>query len=119
MGGLLAELESAGPRKAFALGVVLGVLNPNLFIMLAGMSVISSSAVSVGAALLAILVLLIAAIADFLIPIGLFVVFGARAERRLVALETWMLGHSRALTLGVLLGFGTLFAVRGIVNPVS
>ncbi|MEV0077943.1 GAP family protein [Nocardia neocaledoniensis] len=113
---LLAELESAGPRKAFALGVVLGVLNPNLFIMLAGMSAISSSAVSVGAALVATVVLLIAAVADFIIPIGVFVVLGERAERGLAALETWMLAHSRALTLAVLFGFGALFAVRGVLD---
>ncbi|MFE3542920.1 GAP family protein [Nocardia sp. NPDC059177] len=113
---LLAELDSAGPRKAFALGVVLGVLNPNLFIMLAGMSAISSAAVGIGAALLATLVLLVAAVADFLIPIAAFVLAGDRAERGLAVLEKWMLAHSRTLTLSVLFGFGTLFALRGILD---
>ncbi|MEV6217230.1 GAP family protein [Nocardia sp. NPDC051833] len=113
---LLAELDSAGPRKAFALGVVLGVFNPNLFIMLAGMSAISSAAVGTGAALVATLVLLVAAVADFIIPIGIFIIVGEHAEHGLAVLEKWMLAHSRALTLSVLFGFGTLFAVRGIVN---
>ncbi|MFD4461977.1 GAP family protein [Nocardia sp. NPDC058480] len=116
---LLAELDSAGPRKAFALGVVMGVLNPNLFIMLSGMSAISSSAVTIGAALIATFVLLVAAVADFIIPIAIFVAAGERAERGLAVLETWMLAHSRTLTLAVLLGFGALFTVRGIVNLVG
>ncbi|MEV0431659.1 GAP family protein [Nocardia sp. NPDC050413] len=113
---LLAELDSAGPRKAYVLGLVLGVLNPNVFIMLAGLSTISSSAVGVGAALTATLVLLVAAIADFLIPVGIFLAAGARAESALATAESWMLAHSRTLTLAVLLGFGALFTVRGIVS---
>ncbi|MEV0332222.1 GAP family protein [Nocardia sp. NPDC050717] len=116
---LLAELDAAGPRKAFALGLVLGMVNPNLFIMLSGMSVISSSAVSVGAALLATLILLLAAVADFLVPIGVYLAVGPRADQGLATLEKWMLAHSRTLTLSVLFGFGALFTVRGIVDLTS
>lgn len=112
---LLTELETAGPRKAFAIGLVLGILNPNVFIMLSGMSIVSSASVSIGASLVATLVLLIAAAADFLIPIGAYLIGGERTERGLVAVETWMLRHSRELTLGVLFGFGALFTIRGAV----
>ncbi|OMQ24341.1 GAP family protein [Rhodococcus sp. D-1] len=42
---VLRELETAGPRRAFVIGVALGVLNPNLFIMMSGMSIIASSPV--------------------------------------------------------------------------
>ncbi|WP_278263028.1 GAP family protein [Nocardia sp. AG03] len=113
---LLTELETAGPRKSFAIGLVLGVLNPNLFIMMSGMSVISSSAVAIGAALVATAALLLAASADFLIPIGAYLIAGDRADRGLAVVEAWMLRNSRTLTLSVLFGFGALFTVRGVVD---
>ncbi|WP_336083003.1 GAP family protein [Nocardia sp. SSK8] len=113
---LLTELETAGPRKAFAIGLVLGVLNPNLFIMLSGMTVISSAAVAIGASLVATLILLLAASADFLLPIGAYLIAGDRADHTLAVVEDWMLAHSRTLTLSVLFGFGTLFALRGLVG---
>ncbi|MFE5479619.1 GAP family protein [Nocardia sp. NPDC056541] len=113
---VLDELATAGPRKAFAIGVVLGVLNPNLFIMMSGMSVIASSAVGLADALLATAILLVAAVVDFLIPIGIYLAMGERAERSLAVAQAWMLSHSRMLTLSVLLGFGALFTARGIVN---
>ncbi|MFD4461209.1 GAP family protein [Nocardia sp. NPDC058480] len=113
---VLAELADAGPRKAFAMGLVLGVLNPNLFIMLSGMSVIASSAVGLAAALLATVILLVAAVADFLIPIGIYLAVGERADQGLAAAQAWMLRNSRLLTLSVLLGFGALFTLRGVVS---
>lgn len=111
---LLRTLETARPRKAFAIGVVLGVLNPNLFLMVAGLATISSSAVDPGPALAATVLLLAAAAADFAIPIAAFVLLGDRAERALDVTDAWMLRHSRTLTLAVLLGFGALFTVRGL-----
>ncbi|MFE6862421.1 GAP family protein [Nocardia sp. NPDC057668] len=113
---LLAELESAGPRKAFVIGIALAVINPNLFIMMAAMSSISSSGSGAGAALVATLALLVAASLDFLIPMGVFVILGERARTALDRAETWMLAHSRALSLGVLFGFGALFTVRGVID---
>ncbi|MFI6866159.1 GAP family protein [Nocardia sp. NPDC050406] len=113
---LLRELETAGPRKAFVIGIALGVINPNLFIMMAGMSAISSSDVGVAAALFATLLLLIAASLDFLIPMGIYAALGERARTGLDTAQDWMLRHSRALSLGVLFGFGALFTVRGLVD---
>ncbi|QNG20231.1 hypothetical protein G4H71_13215 [Rhodococcus triatomae] len=115
---LLRELESAGPRKAFVLGVALGVINPNLFLMISGMSIIASSTVSPTAALVAALLLLIAASLDFLVPIGVYRLLGDRARVGLDRLQAWMLRNSRSLTLAVLFGFGALFTVRGIVDLV-
>ncbi|MBT1258343.1 GAP family protein [Rhodococcus erythropolis] len=113
---VLRELETAGPRRAFAIGVVLGVVNPNLFIMMSGMSIIASSPVGVVNALLASLLLLLSASLDFLIPIGAFLAAGERARAALDAAEAWMLGHTRILTLAMLYCFGALFTVRGITN---
>ncbi|MFD6400060.1 GAP family protein [Nocardia sp. NPDC060249] len=124
--GRVLLLRSRDPMRnasTFGLGflvvysvVVLGVLNPNLFIMMSGMSVIASSAVGLEAALLATVILLVAAVVDFLIPIGIYLAMGERAEHGLAVAQAWMLRHSRVLTLSVLLGFGALFTARGIVN---
>ncbi|WP_067690451.1 GAP family protein [Nocardia jejuensis] len=113
---LLQELDTAGPPKAFVIGIALGVINPNLFIMMAAMSSVSSSGVGPGAALLATVLLLVAASLDFLIPVGVFVLLGERARLGLDRAESWMLSHSRALSLAVLFGFGALFTVRGAAS---
>ncbi|MGW4635953.1 GAP family protein [Nocardia sp. NPDC004415] len=112
---LLSALETASPRRAFAIGVLLGVLNPNLFLMIAGMTTIASSTVGATAALVAVLLLLVAAAADFAVPIALYLALGERAERALDVADAWMLRYSRTLTLAVLFGFGALFTVRGVV----
>ncbi|WP_067813293.1 GAP family protein [Nocardia inohanensis] len=113
---LLSELETAGPRKAFVIGIALGVINPNLFIMMAGMSAISSSDTGVAAALLTTLLLLLAASLDFLIPMGIYAALGERARTGLDTVQAWMLRHSRMLSLGVLFGFGALFTLRGLAT---
>ncbi|AHH17081.1 hypothetical protein DUF2910 [Nocardia nova SH22a] len=112
----VSELENVGPRGAFLMGLGLAVINPNLFIMMSGMSLISSSGVSAAMAILATVVLLIAAILDFVIPIGIYMLLGDRARGGLDAAKTWMVGHTRMLSLAVLFGFGALFTLRGIVN---
>ncbi|WP_370185371.1 GAP family protein [Rhodococcus wratislaviensis] len=113
---LLRELDIAGPRRAFVIGIALGVLNPNLFIMMSGMSIIASSPVGTAGALLAALLLLLSASLDFAIPIGSFLVLGNRARTALATAENWMLRHSRTLTLAMFYVFGALFTIRGITN---
>ncbi|NEW34484.1 hypothetical protein GV791_18250 [Nocardia cyriacigeorgica] len=113
---LLRELESSGPQRAFVIGIALAVLNPNLFLMMSGMSAISSSDASPAAALGATALLLLAASLDFLVPIAVYVIAGDRAQRWLDAMQIWMIRNSRPMTLAVLFGFGALFAARGIVD---
>ncbi|MBF6416151.1 GAP family protein [Nocardia cyriacigeorgica] len=113
---LLRELESSGQQRVFVIGIALAVINPNMFLMMSGMATISSSHVSAGTALLATLLLLVAASLDFLIPIGVYLIFGERARRWLDALQVWMIRNTRLLSLAVLFGFGALFTARGIVE---
>jgi hypothetical protein len=42
-------------------------------------------------------------------------IFGDRARRGLSVAETWMVRHNRALGVAVFFGFGTLFALRGLL----
>ncbi|WP_405181394.1 GAP family protein [Nocardia sp. NBC_01377] len=110
----ITELESAGPRRAFAAGLVLAVLNPNLFIMLSGISVIAQSGSGPAVSIFATGLLLLAAALDFLIPIGMYVLMGDRARSGLGAAKQWMVEHDRILAVCVFVGFGLLFTGRGL-----
>ncbi len=112
----LTELESASPRQAFTAGLVLAIVNPNLFIMMSGMSIIASADTTIASALGGTLLLLVAATLDFLIPISLYVAFGERAKSGLESVKKWMLGNNRTISIAVLLAFGVLFSVRAIAN---
>ncbi|MEU1980679.1 GAP family protein [Nocardia sp. NPDC019395] len=111
---LLQELEDSGPRRAFFVGIALAVINPNLFLMISGMSYIASSPVGPVWALLATVLLLGSASLDFLVPVGVYTALGSRARTRLGVLEGWVMRHTRGLSLAVLFGFGALFTVRGL-----
>ncbi|WP_410876960.1 GAP family protein [Nocardia sp. A7] len=113
---LLTQLESAGPRQAFMAGLVMAIINPNLVIMMSGMSLIASSQTTTISALVATLLLILAAALDFLIPIAIYLVLGERARRGLESAKRWMLRNNRSMTITVLLGFGVLFTARGIAN---
>ena len=112
----LTALQSAGPGRAFVVGLGFAIINPNLFIIVSGMSVISSSHVGPGAALLAAVLLLVAAALDFLIPIAIYLVLGERAKQAMDSVQAWMIRNSRNLTLGVLFVFGALFTIRGVLD---
>lgn len=112
--GWIRQLDDAGPRLAFVIGVVMALINPNLLILLSGIGVIASSGQSSIVNLNGLLALFIAAMLDFLVPISLFVALGDRAKAALGRVKQWMLRHNRALSIGVLLGFGLLFLVRGL-----
>ena len=58
---------------------------------------------------------LVAAMLDSLVPIGIYTVLGDRAQRGLTAAKTWMVRRNRALGVAVFFGFSTLFAFRGLL----
>ncbi|MFI6432390.1 GAP family protein [Rhodococcus oryzae] len=109
----MLELEEATPRTSFVIGLLLANLNPNLFIMLSGMSIISSYGSTWPEALVGTVLLLLASVLDFLVPIGMFVLLGDRARRGLDRAKTWMIRRNKELGVGVFLGFGVLFTLRG------
>lgn len=111
----VVELEEATPRRSFAIGLVLANLNPNLFIMLSGMTIISSSDSTWPQALLGTALLLLAACLDFLVPIGAYLLLGDRARRGLDTAKNWMVSRNKELGVAVFLGFGALFTIRGVL----
>ncbi|CAM2989738.1 GAP family protein [Prescottella defluvii] len=110
----MQQLSEAKPRGAFLMGAALSVVNPNLAIMISGMSVIAASDTTVAAAVTGTVLLLLAAGLDFLVPIGIFVVLGDRAKSGLAAVKRWMIAHDRAIGIAVFFGFGGLFVGRAL-----
>ena len=110
----MQQLEAATPRTAFVAGLALAIVDPNLVIMMAGMSAIASAQTSVAVALAGTVVLLVAAALDFIVPIGAYRLLGERVRSGLDTAKRWMIEHDRALSIGVFLGFGALFTVRGL-----
>lgn len=115
----MQQLANAKPRGAFVMGAALSVVNPNLAIMISGMTIIAASDTTTASAVTGTALLLLAAALDFLVPIGIYVAFGKRAQDGLAAVKKWMLGHDRPLTLCVFFGFGALFVIRNVVALVS
>jgi hypothetical protein len=110
----IAVLEGCSPRIALIAGSGLALVNPNLVILLSGLSAVGASGVGPGQALLAVLVLLLFCSLDLVLPLGAYLIFGDRARRALEVSKVWMLEHNTALSVGVLLVFGLVFVVRGI-----
>ncbi|MFC9787083.1 GAP family protein [Rhodococcus sp. NPDC127528] len=115
----MIELEKATPRRAFLIGLLLANLNPNLFIMMSGLSIIASSGPTWAQALVGTALLLLAAMVDFLLPIGAYLALGARARRGLDAVKSWMVRRNKELGVAVFLGFGALFTIRGALALAS
>ncbi|MDH6679021.1 hypothetical protein M2284_003237 [Rhodococcus sp. LBL1] len=111
----MQQLANAKPRGAFIMGAALSVVNPNLAIMISGMTVIAAADTSVGSAAVGTVLLLFAAALDFLVPIGIYMAFGKRAQDGLAGVKKWMIEHDRPLTLAVFFGFGALFVIRNVV----
>ncbi|MDH6282417.1 GAP family protein [Prescottella agglutinans] len=111
----MQQLSNAKPRGAFVMGAALSVLNPNLAIMVSGMTVIAASDTSAGASMFGTVLLLLAAALDFIVPIGAFLILGERAKEGLAVVKSWMLEHERPLSLTVFFGFGALFVIRNVV----
>jgi hypothetical protein len=91
------------------------VLNPNLLIMMSGMTIIANATTSIPVVLAGTALLLLAAAVDFLLPIGVYNILGTRAHAALDSANRWIIEHDRSLSIGVLLGFGVLFAGRGLL----
>jgi len=107
-------LELAHPRLAFAIGAGMALLNPNIAILLSGLTAVTTAGVGGGEQVVATALLIAACALDFIVPIGAFVILGDRARTGLSAAKAWMLGHDRLLTMGVLALFGLIFTFKGI-----
>ncbi|MFJ3408344.1 GAP family protein [Promicromonospora sp. NPDC090134] len=96
------------------IAVVLAVVNPNVAILLSGLTTVVTSDVPLGTRELGVLVLVVASVLDYVVPTVLFAVAGVPGRRQLRELRFWLIRRDRVIGAGVLLVFGVIFTVRGL-----
>jgi threonine/homoserine/homoserine lactone efflux protein len=107
-------LETATPVRAFLGGFALSLINPNVVILLSGLTLIITSGETIGTQVVGALTLVLASMVPFAIPIGIYLIMGERGKELLKGVFTWMIEHDKALTAGTLLLFGALFFGRSL-----
>jgi hypothetical protein len=110
----LDMVETASPIEALGLGVAMAVLNPNIPILLAGLSTIGAANVGLGQQLWGTAFLLAGSQVGLVGPILWFVARPASAARGLGRIREWLARHEKLVDLGVLVVFGLLFTLSGL-----
>lgn len=96
--------------------VVLALVNPNVAILVSGLGTVVTAEIPLGQRELGVLVLVVASVLDYVVPTLFHAVTGVPGRRQLHAVRTWLVRHDRPIGAAVLLVFGALFAVRGLVR---
>jgi hypothetical protein len=107
-------LETATPIRAFLGGFALSLINPNVVILLSGLTFVITSGEPIGTQVLGALTLVLASLIPFAIPIGIYLIMGDRGKEMLRSVFTWMMAHDKALTAGTMFFFGAIFFGRGL-----
>lgn len=107
-------VETASPIEALGLGVAMAVLNPNIPILLAGLSTIGVANVGLGQQLWGTAFLLAGSQVGLVGPILWFVARPASAACGLGRIREWLARHEKLVDLGVLVVFGLLFTLSGL-----
>ena len=107
-------LETATPLRAFLGGFALSLINPNVVILLSGLTFVITSGETIGTQVVGALTLVLASLIPFAIPIGIYLIMGERGKDLLREVFTWMIQHDRVLTAGTLFFFGAIFFGRGL-----
>lgn len=109
-------LENATPGRSFLVGLGLAILNPNIAILLTGITVIVVAEVDAATETVGAATLVIAALIPILLPIAIYVLRGEQGKAQLRSIFKWMMAHDRAITIGTSLFFGVLFAGRALIG---
>ena len=109
-------VETANPAEALGLGVAMAVLNPNIPILLAGLSTIAAAGVTLAEQFWGAAFLLAGSQVGLIGPIMWFVLRPASAARGLGRFTGWLARHERLVNLGVLVVFGLLFTAKGLAG---
>lgn len=112
--GWMTAVDTAGPRVAFGLGLALAILNPNIPILIAGLTTTAAAGVSTGDQVLAATFLIAFSQIGLAGPIIWFVSHRSSAERGLSAVKGWLERREEAVNSAMLIVFGALFTISGI-----
>jgi cytochrome c biogenesis protein CcdA len=113
-----SEKDLKGSR-ALILGAVSMLLNTSTVICyVAGAHEISAAKLSASGDLFALILLTAVTLLTLLIPITVYFVFPAKAERALGSLNAWLSKHGKIIGAAVLLLFGVYLLTKGIIAVV-
>jgi hypothetical protein len=96
--------------------VAVAVLNPNIPILLGGLTAIAAAEVSTAAQLVGAVFLLTGSQLGLAGPILWYAARPASAEPGLERVRDWLARHERLVDLGVLVVFGALFTAKGLAG---
>ena len=114
--GWVRTLTQPRPRGLVLTGLTLSVLNPNVAILLSGLNTVLALASGAGQRVVGAVLLLGSALLDFVVPAVVYTLLGSRAGVSLAAAKSWLVSHNRPILVVVLLFFGAVFAVRGLLG---
>jgi uncharacterized membrane protein YdjX (TVP38/TMEM64 family) len=109
----LDMVDTAHPRRRWA-SVALAVLNPNIPILMGGLTTIAAAGVLALGQFWGAVVLLAGSQIGLTGPILWYVVRSAAARQNLDRFKHWLGQHERLVDLSVLVVFGTLFTLSGL-----
>ena len=112
----MTAIDTATPPRALALGAALALANPNLAILLAGLAVIAATALPVLDQVLAAAFLVVAAAVALVAPVLAYALAPRPVSLALTRIKDWLLRHQRIINIVVFIGFGALFALRGLTD---
>jgi threonine/homoserine/homoserine lactone efflux protein len=116
---MVERLERVSPRTAFSVGLTLGVGVKRLIITVFAASTIAlapltrAEEIGLGALYVAVATVLV------WVPVGLYLVAGARADELVEAAKEWLAANQRTVTFHISLVFGLFFLVSGLVQLVQ
>ena len=113
--GLMARLDGMGLRACLGVGLAEGVLIiKNIPLGISAGTTLGSVDMSPAAGLGMVAVFTVVATLGALIPLGAVLIGGRRVEGALRAARIWIEAHMTAITLVVLIVFGTIFLGEGL-----
>ncbi|SDT26430.1 GAP family protein [Microlunatus soli] len=107
------KLTDPTPGFVLAAALVLAIANPNIAILGSGLGIILTADNSLAGQLLALSLLLLASLLDFIVPTIVFLFAGERGRGLLRTATRWLVAHNQIIGIIVLLVFGLLFTGRG------
>jgi threonine/homoserine/homoserine lactone efflux protein len=112
--GWVRTLSDPSLRQVGVISLVLAVVNPNVAILVSGLTIVNTADVSGGQRATGIVLLLVASMVDFVVPVLLYLVTGESGRRLLRRATGWLIRHNQVIGICVLLAFGLLFVGRGL-----
>lgn len=111
----MASLETATPRRAFTLALVLALANPKVLLLAAGAGLtVGAAELPVAQAAAAIAVVVLVASASVAAPILLYAVLGERMRGPLIRTRDWLVAHNTAVMTAVLTLIGAALVIEGV-----